>query len=71
MTRESYRVVQPWGPNVASQSTEVGRHDTADAAFAYIDELADRWQAQGLPSDTLELKVIDERGLLVVRPNAQ
>jgi hypothetical protein len=65
-----FRVVQPWGRYVASQSTEISRHESATAAFAYIDDLAHRMLAQRVPSDAIELRVIDEWGQLVTRRNA-
>lgn len=65
-----YRVVQPWGPDKASQSTVVTERDTIEAAFAEIDRIAGQMVSTGSPSNAIELIVIDEAGRIVRRPNA-
>jgi len=60
-----FRVVQPWGRDVGSQSTEISRYDTVEAAFGYIDDVAIRLRAQRVASDAIELRVIDDNGVLI------
>jgi hypothetical protein len=63
-----YRVVQPWGPDVARQSTTISQHRTAALAFAAIDTIAVEMQRGGAPSDAVRLVVLDPDGRLVERP---
>jgi len=65
-----YRIVQPWGPDRATQSTVVTERDTMEAAFAEIDRMAAQMLTNGCPSNTVELIAIDEAGRIVRRPHA-
>jgi hypothetical protein len=69
-TRATFRVVQPWGPDKARQSTLISEHPTAAAAFAAIDRLASEMVRTGAPSDAIELLVIDPAGGIVQRTGA-
>ena len=66
-----FRIVQPWGRDVAQQSTLISEHATAAEAFAEIDRLAAEMVRTGAPSDAVELLVVDADGRLVSRPDAQ
>jgi hypothetical protein len=63
-----YRIVQPWGPDKARQSTVVSEHRTVAAAFAEIDRVAEEIVKMALPTDAIELVVLDRRGEIVERP---
>ena len=54
-----FRVVQPWGPDKARQSTLISDHATAAEAFGEIDRLASEMVRTGAPSDAVELVVVD------------
>jgi hypothetical protein len=64
-----YRIVQPWGPDKARQSTVVTERDTIEAAFAEIDRIATQMVTTGSPSDAIELIMVDETGRIVRRPH--
>jgi hypothetical protein len=63
-----FRVVQPYGRNVGSESTVVSEHHTAAAAFAEIDRLASEMVRTGARSDSIEMLVVDAAGRVIVRP---
>ena len=63
------RVVQPYGRDVATQSTLVSVHPTEVHAFAQIDRLSEQMRATGAPSNAIELVVIDADGRRVERSN--
>ena len=65
-----YRVVQPWGPDKVRQTTVISEHCTVEGAFEEIDGFADRMMRNGLPSDAVELFVLDAQDRVVTRPNA-
>lgn len=46
-----FRIVQPWGPDKARQTTMLGEHATAAAAFAEIDRISAQMVRTGAPSD--------------------
>ena len=54
-----FRVVQPWGPDKARQSTLISEHATATEAFREIDRFASEMIRTGAPSDAVELVVVD------------
>jgi hypothetical protein len=63
------RIVQPYGRDVATQSTVISVHPTAVHAFAEIDRLAEQMNKTGAPFDAVELVVLDVHGKRVERPN--
>lgn len=65
-----YRVVQPYGRNVAVDSTVLSEHKTAAAAFAEIDRLVAQMVRTGAPSDSVTLLVVDPSGRVVRRLHA-
>ena len=65
----AFRVVQPWGRDVARQSTLISEHHTAAAAFAEIDRLAAQMVRTGARSDSVQLLVVDRGGRVVPRPD--
>ncbi len=64
-----YRVVQPWGPDKVRQTTVISEHHTVAGAFEEIDSFADRMMKNGVPSDAVELIVLDAQDKVVARPN--
>jgi hypothetical protein len=62
-----FRVVQPWGPNRAKQSTVVSSHDTVVEAFGAIDAAAQQMARTGAPADAVELIVLNVAGNVVER----
>lgn len=62
-----FRVVQPWGPDKARQSTLISEHVTAEEAFAFIERFAEQAARTGAQSDAVELVVVDAEGRLVAR----
>ena len=66
----TYRILQPWGPDRARQSTLLSEHATSAKAFAEIDRLAAQMVRTGVRSDAIELVVVDSEGRLIVRPHA-
>ena len=67
-----FRIVQPYGPDKARQSTLISEHPTAAGAFAAIDRLSSEMVRTGAPSDAaVELVVIDADGKVVRRANAR
>ena len=66
-TMTSYRVVQPYGPDKARQSTLISTHPSTAAAFAEIDRLAAQMERTGAPSDAVEPLVIDQDDRIVQR----
>ena len=70
MSEKRFRVVQPWGPDKAVQTTLISEHTTVAEAFAEIDHLAAQMVRTGAPSDAVELLVIDPTGRPVSRPGA-
>ena len=71
MSRSPFRIVQPYGRDVARESTIVSEHPTAAAAFAEIDRLSGRMRRTGAPSDAVQLVVLDANGEIVRRLGAQ
>jgi hypothetical protein len=65
-----FRIVQPYGPDKARQSTLISKHRSAADAFATIDCLAAEMARIGVPSDAIELVVVDHAGEIVRRPGA-
>lgn len=61
-----FKIVQPWGADKARQSTVVSEHESADEAFHEIERLAYEMVRRGVPSDAVELIVV-ERGRIVQR----
>jgi hypothetical protein len=70
MHRAPFRVVQPWGRDVAQQSTCLSEHSSIADAFAEIDRLAERMVQTGSRSDEIELVVVDADGNVVSRPGS-
>lgn len=70
MTSVTYRVVQPYGRHISTQSTLISEHPTAADAFAAIDQMVAQMIRTGAPSDAIELIVIDSAGHRVMRPGA-
>ena len=64
-----YRVVQPWGPDKVREATVISEHHTVAGAFEEIDSFADRLMRNGVPSNSVELFVVDSEDRLVTRPN--
>jgi hypothetical protein len=62
------RVLQPWGPDKARQSTVQSEHKTVAEAFAAFDTFATALAQTGVPGDAIELVVVDEHGQVVPRP---
>jgi hypothetical protein len=54
----SFRVVQTWGRNAATESTLISEHPSAVDAFAEIDRLSARMARTGAPSDAVALVVV-------------
>jgi hypothetical protein len=67
-SRTAFRVVQPWGPDKARQSTLISEHATAAEAFREIDRLVSEMMRTGAPSDAVELVVVDPDDHVVRRP---
>ena len=65
----TFRVVQPWGPDKARQSTLQSEHDTVAEAFAALDAISAKMMRTGTPSNAIELVVVDENGRKVERPD--
>jgi hypothetical protein len=65
----AFRVVQPWGQDKVRQSTWLSEHETAEAAFREIDRLASEMSRTGVPSDAIELVVLDVDGKRIVSRN--
>jgi hypothetical protein len=55
MSRQGFRLVQPWGTDPVAQSTTVSVHNTVKEAFAEIERLADRVVRSGGRSDEIAL----------------
>jgi len=69
MTRPApFRVVQPWGRHVATESALISEHATAAEAFDAIDGAAHQMMRTCAPSNAIELVVIDANGNRVMRP---
>ena len=69
----TFRIVQPYGPDKARQSTVICEHATAAAAFAAIDRLAEEMVRKGTPITmiaAIELIVVDAADRIVRRPGA-
>ena len=64
-----YRVVQPWGPDKIRQKTVISEHRTVARAFEEIDGFADRMVRNGVPSNVVELFVLDAQDRVVARPS--
>ena len=64
----NFRVVQPWGPDKGRQGTVQSEHNTIADAFAALDTFATDPARAGMPSDAIELVVVDEHGQVVPRP---
>jgi hypothetical protein len=62
-----FRIVQPWGPDKARQSTVISDHATAADAFAEIDRLVSEMIRTGAPSDAIEFVVLDANNAVVLR----
>jgi hypothetical protein len=60
-------VVQPYGRDKGRESTVVYEADTAAAAFAEIDRLAERMDRTGAPPDSVEFLVVDENRRIIQR----
>ena len=69
-TRASFRIVQPWGPDKARDATLISQHASPVEAFAEIDRLASVMVRTGVPSDAVELIVVDQDDRIVQRPGA-
>lgn len=65
----AFRVVQPWGQDKVRQSTWLSEHETAEAAFREIDRLASEMSRTGVPSNAIELVVLDVDGKRIVSRN--
>ena len=65
-----FRIVQPYRPDKARQSTLISEHATAADAFEEIDRVAAQAVRTGAPSDAIELVVVDQAGAIVRRPGA-
>jgi hypothetical protein len=63
-----FRVVQPWGQDKGRQGTVQSEHKTVAEAFAALDSIASDMAQTGVPSDAIELVVVDEHGQVVPRP---
>ena len=61
-----YRVVQPKGHPVGDWAV-LSHHGTSAAAFAEIEKIFDLMRRTGMPADTTELIVINEKGQRVTR----
>ena len=70
-TRMTFHLVQPWGRNVAIESTLISEHPSAATAFAEMDRLSADMARTGAPSDAVELVVIDGAGRVLPRPGSQ
>ena len=66
----TFRIVQPYGKDKAREATTVREHSTVAAAFAEIDRLSAQMVRTGVPSDAIELIVIEANGRRVPRPGA-
>ena len=66
----AFRLVQPWGRNIATESTTVSEHETATDAFCELDRLVDQMLRTGVRPDAVELIIIDRSGKRVARPLA-
>lgn len=67
MPTAPFRVVQPWGPDKARQSTLISEHVTAEEAFAFIERFAEQAARTGAQSDAVELVVVNSAGQVVSR----
>ncbi len=63
----TFRIVQPYGKDKARESTIISEHACADDAFAEIDHLSAQMVRTGMPSDAIELIVIEASGRAVMR----
>jgi hypothetical protein len=63
-----FRVVQPWGQDKGRQGPVQSEHTTVAEAFAALDSIATDMAQTGVPSDAIELVVVDEHGHVVPRP---
>lgn len=69
MAHRKFGVIQPWGRDLRWQFTVVSEHESVGAAFAKIDSMGAAMERNGVPSDAVQLLVIDEHGQIVPRPN--
>jgi hypothetical protein len=65
-----FRVVQPFGPHLDTESSVLAAFATPVGAFSFIDATADQMRRTGAPSDAIELVVLDVDGRRVTRSNA-
>lgn len=63
-----YRIVQPYGRDVARESTLISEHATSAEAFAEIGRLAAQMARTGARPDTVTFVVIDASGAVLARP---
>ena len=68
MATPPFRVAQPYGRDVGSESTTLSEHATAADAFAEIDHLAAQMARTGAPSDAITLVVLDATGRVYTAP---
>ena len=69
MSRLLFRIVQPYGRDLARDATVISEHATAADAFREIDRLASEMARTGAPSDAVTLVVVDAAaGRVVQRP---
>ena len=67
--RGPYRVAQPYGRDLARESTTLSEHASAAEAFAEIDRLAEQMVRTGAPSNAIELMVLDAEDRVIRRPD--
>jgi hypothetical protein len=65
--RPSFYIVQPYGRDKERESTVVAECESAEAAFAEIDRLAEQMHRTGARPDQIELLVVNERREIVRR----
>ena len=54
-----FRIVQPWGPDKVRQSTILSEHQTSAEAFDEIERLVSQMLRTGVPTDEIELVIVD------------
>jgi hypothetical protein len=64
-----YKIVQPWGPDRARQSTLVSDGYASETeVFAELDRLQERMRRSGVSVDFVELIVVDNVDRIRARP---
>ena len=63
-----FHLVEPWGRDTYRQATVISTHQTLEAAYAGLNQIADKLDRDGAPEDYLQVHVVNEAKEPMTRP---